>query len=202
MRLSVASLYFLPLATLLLSCTDEAVAPPIEVDLLMNGSFELGSDGTPTGWLPTVNPDTEDHVDLTWTDGDSHSGERSVSIAIRGDHPVDAGLFAYNWRQDVNDGFTVGESYQLSVWVKAEQLSETAWITVIFENSEQQNIDAATTQFAHIIVGTVDWTHITGSFTIPSGTAQMVVRAGIAAPSNAGGTVWFDDLAITRVDGG
>lgn len=201
MRLPVASVCTLAVATLASNCTDDPAAPDA-TNLLVNGGFEVGSDGTPAGWVPTVHPELSGYVEFNWSEVENHTGERSASIVIHDDHPADSGPYHYNWYQAINDGFTVGETYELGVWVKTEELTQTAWITVLFVDSELQNIDAASTQFVHNLAGTRDWTFVDGSFSIPAGTAQLVVRAGISAPANAGGRAWFDDLAVTQVDGG
>ena len=193
MRLSVAFPITLAVVVLTSSCTTDVD----NLNLIMNGDLELGTGGTPSGWAPTVVPLTADHVVFSWTEAECHTGDRCVSIAIQDDHPVDTGIIAYNWTQSIDDGFNVGETYQLGVWVKTEDLMETAWIVVQFLDSDQQFIDVVSTQPANNVVGTRDWTFVDVSFSIPVGTVVIVVRAGIAAPGSIGGEAWFDDFAIT-----
>lgn len=54
----------------------------------------------------------------------------------------------------------------------------------------------ATTQKDHPITGTSDWTQVGTVFTVPAGTGEVRIRAGIATPENNGGQAWFDDLRV------
>ena len=54
----------------------------------------------------------------------------------------------------------------------------------------------ATTQRDYPVSGTSDWTKVRTAFTVPEGTAEVRIRAGIAVPENIGGKVWFDDIDI------
>jgi hypothetical protein len=48
-------------------------------------------------------------------------------------------------------------------------------------------------------MGTSDWRQVGTVFTVPPGTAEVTIRAGICTPENRGGRVWFDDLAVREV---
>jgi hypothetical protein len=48
-------------------------------------------------------------------------------------------------------------------------------------------------------MGTSDWRQVGTVFTLPPGTAEVTIRAGICTPENRGGRVWFDDLAVREV---
>jgi hypothetical protein len=183
----------LVLALLLLSACSR---PP---GLMTGGDFEPVSEfeGVPTGWYATRVPETTGHVSFEWDREVAHSGERSISIAIAEDHPEQP--VAYNWTRAVN-GWEVGGVYELEGWIRTDSLAETAWIVVQCWNLEREDlVGFATTQADFPLRGTHDWTRVGLVIEVPQGTEQLRIRAGIAAPDNRGGKVWFDDIAIRRV---
>jgi hypothetical protein len=166
--------------------------------LVTEGDFEPLSEfeGVPSGWSATSVPHTADFVDFVWDREVAHSGERSISIAISEDHPDEP--IAYNWTRVVN-GWEIGQAYELSGWIRTDMLAETAWIVVQFWNLEYgEMVDFASTQSDHQLRGTNDWTRVHEEFEVPYGTEQVRIRAGIAAPDNRGGRVWFDGIAIRK----
>ena len=167
--------------------------------LVVGGDFEPISEfeGVPTGWSGTYDPSTAEYVTFEWDHDEARGGDRSISIAISEDHPDKP--VAYNWTRDVN-GWEVGGTYELEGWIKAEQLNETAWIVVQCWNLEYEEMVAfATTQTSHQVWRTTDWTKVGTVLEIPHGAERLRIRAGIAAPDNRGGKVWFDDIVLRRV---
>jgi hypothetical protein len=96
--------------------TDQG-SPPL-IDLIINGGFENQGESLtrPGQWWPTVLEETASYVTFTWDDLVSHSGGRSVSIAIDEEHPVES--TAYNWYQITTVGFDIGATYELSAWIR------------------------------------------------------------------------------------
>jgi len=183
---------WLALCLLLVAC-----GPP-GPGLTTGGDFEPVSEfeGVPDGWSATWVPATADYVDFTWDSEVAHGGDRSISIAIASDHPEQP--VAYNWTRTVR-GWEVGQTYELTGWIRAENLTETAWIVVQFWNLEyEEMVGFATTQGDHPVRGTRDWTKVGQVFEIPRETDEVRIRAGIAAPDNRGGQVWFDDIQVRR----
>jgi len=165
-------------------------------NLLANGDFEPQTElqRTPTDWYATEVPDTKDFVSFKWDDQVAHTGKRSVSIKIAASHPDRP--IAYNWTKVV-PGCHVGKSYELSGWVRTENLPGTAWICVqCWNDARSEMLGFATTQKDHPITGTSDWTQVGTVFTVPAGTGEVRIRAGIATPENNGGQAWFDDLRV------
>jgi len=185
--------YFLAYALLLAGCGSSAT------NLVPGGDFEPLSEfeGVPTGWSGTYVPRTADYVEFSWDHEVSRGGNRSISIAISADHPDDP--IAYNWTRLVN-GWEIGGTYELRAWVRAEDLAETAWIVVQCWNLEfEEMVGFATTQGDHPVKGTTKWTRVGQVLEIPRDTEEVRIRAGIAAPDNRGGQVWFDDIEFRRV---
>jgi len=170
-------------------------------NLLRNGSFEPVGDveKSPAEWYATRIPATSAFVNFAWDDKVYHSGLRSVSISINKNHPVEQGI-AYNWTQAITT-FQAGKQYQLTGWVKTENLSGPAWICVqAWDSTDRNMIGFGTTQHDYPVSGTSDWTRIGTIFTVPVGTHDIVIRAGNQAPENNGGTVWYDDISFRAVE--
>lgn len=164
--------------------------------LLANGGFEgQGSQTmTPADWSPTVVQKTKEFVRFEWDDEVAHGGDRSVSIAISPDHPDD--VIHYNWVRSI-PGCEKGKSYELTGWVKTENMAGPAWVVVQCWNSARDKMLAiSNTAKDYPVKGTSDWTRVKLTFTVPEGTGEVLVRAGVAAPENRGGRAWFDDLRV------
>jgi len=168
-------------------------------DLLIGGGFEQQSElqKSPADWFATEVPETKEFVRFEWDDRIAHTGERSVSIAIDVSHPDN--MIAYNWTKVV-PACKVGKAYELSGWVKTENLGEPIWLLAQCWNEARDNmLGFATTQKDYPIKGTSDWTRVGTVFTVPEGTAEVRVRAGVATRENRGGKGWFDDIQIVEV---
>jgi hypothetical protein len=160
-----------------------------------NGGFETKSifKSEPVGWYATRLPQTEDFVVFEWDSTEYYSGNYSVSIYIKQNHPQDE--VAYNWTRTLEE-FTIGEKYIISGWVKTLNCKETAWIVVQCWDANQKIIGFATNQHSNPVKGTTDWTLVKSDFTVPEGTKEVRIRIGIASPKDNGGKVWFDDIKI------
>ena len=165
-------------------------------ELLVGGGFESRSEfeKTPGDWFPTQLPHTKEFVDFVWDDQVAYEGSRSVSIAIDLSHPDEK--IAYNWTKAI-PGCEEGNTYELSGWIRAEDLNGPAWICIqSWDEAKSKMLGFETTQIDHPVTGTMDWTQVGTVFTVPAGTAEVRIRAGIAAPDNSGGRAWFDGLRI------
>ncbi|MBC8179645.1 hypothetical protein H8E88_00835 [candidate division KSB1 bacterium] len=160
-----------------------------------NGDFEVNPEqyGDPNGWFATRVPQTKEYVHFAWDSTENHSGSYSVSIAIDSTHPQDP--IAYNWTRTFAD-FIIDKQYSISGWIKTMNLNETAWIVVQCWDENQKIIGFSTNQNSHPVQGTTDWTLVKTDFTVPDGTKEVRIRAGITSPKNNGGKVWFDDIKI------
>lgn len=177
-----------------------AAAPAAAGNLLGNGGFETGpgSGNRPDGWYATVLQPTADSVGFRWDDEGAHGGDRCVSVMITADHP-DQRVF-YNWTA-VAAGWQAGRTYELTGWIRTRDLSRPAAVVVqCWDEERKQMLAFASTQMRHPVSATTDWTEVRAAFTVPEGTAEVRVRAGITAPENRGGQAWFDDLAVRAAD--
>jgi hypothetical protein len=170
------------------------------VNLLVNGGFETGpgAGNRPNGWYATVLQRTAAVVGFRWDDAVAHGGARSVCILIGADHP-DERVF-YNWTA-VAEGWQAGRTYELAGWIRTEDLARPAAIVVqCWDQERHEMLGFASTQMRHPVSASTGWTEVRTTFTVPEGTAEVRVRAGITAPENRGGRAWFDDLAVRAVE--
>jgi hypothetical protein len=175
-------------------------AIPPETVFLESTGFESLSplQKTPAGWHATEIEHTGKYVDFIWDSTTSYGGRMSVSIRIAEDHPDE--VIAYNWHTTMMN-WKPGIPYELSCMVKGAGLRETPWVCVQgWDESMSQMLYFATTQKDHKITGLFDWRRIGTVFTIPEATHRVIIRAGIAAPGDNGGQVWFDELQIQEIE--
>jgi hypothetical protein len=184
--------------TLLACALMAVVCCSTKPELLAGGGFESKStDETNAGWFATELPNTMEFVSFEWDEQVVHSGERSISIAIDSSHPDE--VIAYNWAKAV-PACQAGRSYELRGWIRTENLSGPAWIAVqCWNDARDKMLGFTTTQKDYPITGTSDWTQVETVFTVPAGTSEILIRAGIATPENRGGRVWFDDLSVREL---
>src|SRR5262249_47976670 len=129
------------------SAKNEAATSPTGL-LIANGGFEeiRENSGDPDAWYGTRVPQTAGHFVLA-SSSVAHSGKRSAIVEIGDSHPDRK--VAYNWTADAK-GWKAGETYELSGWIKTENVKHTAFIMAQFWNEEGANkkmIGGATTQF-------------------------------------------------------
>ena len=147
-------------------------------------------------WSHTDNPKTRDFVQFEWDEEIFHNDEHSVSIAINADHPDDAAF--YNWSRILSK-FELAQTYELTGWIRTENLKGPAMLLAHCLDSETQeilNFSSTLKQFP--MTGTMDWTEVGTVFTVPEGTDMVRIRAGMMNPQCRGGQVWFDDVEVRK----
>jgi len=167
------------------------------VSLLANGGFEEVQENSndPQAWFGTRYPPTAGHFVLA-SSSVAHGGKRSVAVEIGDSHPVSP--VHYNWTAEAK-GWKVGETYELSGWVKTENAKSPAFIMAQFWNEDKKMIGGATTQMAYPVKGTTDWTRVSTRLKVPEGTAELRIRAGLSSQDNRGAKAWLDDLSLIKV---
>jgi hypothetical protein len=180
------------------SAQDEPAKKEPAKSLLPNGGFEEAQDysNDPAGWFGTRVPQTAGHFLMAASPQVAHGGKRSVFVAIGESHPELK--VAYNWTA-LATGWQAGKTYELSGWVKVENAKKTAFIMCQFwsgEGTERKMIGGATTQFSSPVTGTTDWTRVRTRLTVPEGTKELRIRAGLASEGNLGAKAWFDDVSL------
>jgi hypothetical protein len=116
-------------------------------------------------------------------------------VEIGDSHPE--ARIAYNWTAPAQ-GWKAGETYELSGWVKTENVNHPAFIMAQFWG-EEGLIGGATTQKAFPVKGTTDWTRVTTRLKVPEGTGELRIRAGLSSLDNRGAKAWLDDISLVKV---
>lgn len=188
------SLALLFLVLLLSHCSDEGITDQSVYDF--NGGFEnsVNNYDQTIGWSPAFLPNTADYVNFIWGSDNKHSGQYSVSIYIKEDHPR-KDTVAYNWTKPFKP-FKEDQTYLLKGWIKTLNLKQPPFIVVQCWDSKSNMIGFNTSQNNYPFTGTNDWTEVRVEFTPPQNTNEVRLRLGIVAPFNNGGKVWFDDISI------
>jgi beta-lactamase regulating signal transducer with metallopeptidase domain len=183
------------------SAKDEA-AKTSDQSLLANGGFERSRDDSndPVSWFATRWPKTPGHYLMAASSSVAHGGKRSVFVEIGDSHPDDQRVH-YNWTT-VAQHWQPGETYELSGWIKTEDVKKTAFIMVQFWDEEGKDgkiIGGATTQYSSPVTGTTDWTRASTRLKVPEGTGAVRIRAGLSSEGNRGAKAWFDDISLAKV---
>lgn len=168
---------------------------------LSNGGFESGKDGLidPAMWNATRPARMKEFVILEWDSKTFHSGRRSVSITIADNHPDDQ--VYYNWNQ-APLRCEPGESYEISAWVKARNLTESAFVAVqCWDRGMKKVLGSANTEKTSPVVGSTEWVQVKTTFAVPPDSWRVVALLGLPGHVNRGGRVWFDDVAVVAVPG-
>ena len=150
-----------------------------------NGDFSAGS-SRPEGWLAG---DTDTQHRVTWEAAGGRNHGRCVKVE------VDAGAEPtwVQWRQP-GIPVTPGRTYQVSGWVRAEEVAGQAGWYVHVDGEKPQLISkifAAGT-------GTFDWKQVTATFTAP----PTAMAATLGTVLHGTGRAWYADAQIERVADG
>ncbi len=150
----------------------------------------------PTGVNLVPNPGFETPSPAYWEDGGSSSpfcGRNWVGdISHSGDHSVriwGSASFCTGWWRC--DHFTVsaGLPYTFSGWIKTNNLSDEAFLTLAFYTSTS-SVDPIAEYTSSQVIGSSDWITATGSAIAPTG----VYSARVYCKLSGTGTAWFDDI--------
>ncbi len=175
-------------------------APSPDASLLANGDFEEVQENSddPQAWFGTRVPQTAGHF-LLASSSVAHGGQRSAVVEIGENHPDRR--VAYNWTA-VAKGWKAGETYELSGWIKTENVKQPAFIMAQFWSEEGMNgkmLGGATTQTAHPVKGSTDWTRVSTRLKVPEGTGVVRIRAGLSSQGNSGAKAWLDEISLGKV---
>jgi hypothetical protein len=182
---------------------------------LGNGGFEVGMK-QPDGWYPTYTDwlrSTVEKVEFKWDKQIKHSGERSVSIEILKDHP--AYLIFYNWTAVV-EGFLIGQTYELTAWVRTENVKRSPMVMVQFWKEIPKRPEWIIVEdrprprpWSDYLIGhrrtfdkldgSRDWTLVSLKFKVPKHTHEVRIRAGVSTEYFNIGKVWFDDIRVVEM---
>ncbi len=158
---------------------------------IKNPGFELSQSNStaPQDWYVKA----VDGFTVATDDQNAHSGRSSLKIEGKADLPSSV----FNpFSQQIDINVPVYKRVNITLYIKTRDVKQTAAIycqvndgsgrRIAFQNSEQQHL---------IIKGTTDWQKY--SLTMPLYTDAKKLTVG--AYLTAGGTAWFDDMAIEDI---
>ena len=157
-------------------------------NLVENPGFEQpASNGkAPAAWGVPGMPGAK----FSWDDEVSRSGNRSGRV--EGIDPEKQGRYVQAWRQDV--GPLPDAELLLSLWVKGKNLGQGK-ITILHRDAEHTVL---VNQGIATVEGTFEWKEIVAPLRLVPGAVELQLVLGL---QESVGTVWFDDVVVTPVDG-
>ncbi len=160
-----------------------ATVSPAAENLVRNAGFEDAAD---RGKAPAVwSPPRKGGTAWAWDDQVRRAGKRSARVV--GLDAAKQTRFVHAWRQNV--GPLDGRPLRLSVWVRAEKLSDGR-ISVLHKDATGKVL---LNQSLANITGTFDWKEFAAAIEPPRGTRSLQLVMGLRKST---GTVWFDDVVI------
>lgn len=162
-------------------------------NLIKNGSFEdINPDMTPVGWTISTSRNTE--IDLSFDAADKISGNRSLKISV-----LSPAGFATLLPEKASIGAPVpGKKYQLTLWVKAENLD---YSQTMVTPAVRLDFRPTRTRPMHMIDLITDrepgagWQELRLEVTAPKDAQRFIFDILLTQ-----GTVWIDDISLTRID--
>ncbi len=183
--------------------------------------------GVPTGWYYWLPPNggndgllNDGFQNTLVTTAAAHSGTHSLMFNMPAGRPAQDGFVATKLIPFANlDAGDIhpGDSVRISVWIKASGLLPdsaaahpstwavgftTLWAAK-YGNNDGYNVSGPDYQFVFPAVTSFDWTQYTLTVQVPatvSGLPTAALETRLHVYSTFVGTVYFDDLTITKVD--
>jgi hypothetical protein len=163
----------------------------------LDEGFENVSDGTnPDGWVANNYKLPAHYAELAVDNTISHDGNKSIFVSISKKHPLKTRM--YNWFKRV-DGLEIENVYELSGWIKIENIRSSPFIEIQFWN-KYSKVGVVSTLHDNFFTGTTNWVQIKKLLSVPKGTTKIMLRAALQSSNNNGGRVWFDDIQIKRLE--
>jgi hypothetical protein len=185
-----------------------AASGTLNAQTLTNGGFETGTKAKADGWKPTyahwINA-VQEYVEFKKDDKFKHGGQYSASIENLQGHPWHT--IHYNWNT-VLEGWEFGKKYELTAWIKTENIKRGVGIVVQCWNTKEEQagtMNGMKEMFkangGELIKGTNDWKQVKVRFKVSKGIDQVVIIAGLISQEKHRGQVWFDDFEVIEVKG-
>jgi uncharacterized protein YjdB len=160
----------------------------VEEELLPNGDFETLTTGG--AWKDNVAPvgtttySSSGSPVYAVDQNISHNGTNSASISASS---TSRGALI----QQLNN-ITVGETYQISGWMKTENISNKALVRFQIYRTGTSNTLVNIKELS----GTNDWTYFERVVTIPEYSTHMKIETFL---ENSTGSLWIDDFSVKKV---
>ena len=96
---------------------------------------------------------------------------------------------------------TAGTSYSVSGWAMADKVDNSN-ASIRIEWIDSTGVRIGDSKRVLIPGATLDWTHISGTFTAPTNAVELRYRLVGGKEPDDSGTVWFDDVELVAISGG
>lgn len=151
---------------------------------LLNGGFETSDGGTGAlNWGNWYNPAAGISQQRSTTV--LHGGTASANTHLTLNASNDLG----GWLQEIT-GWNVGDTINVSLWAKTD-LSGGGYAQLGLEAVGSSGIIWGPSKG-----GVSDWSQLTQSITVPTGTTALKLIAFHANTANTSGDIWFDDASV------
>jgi hypothetical protein len=188
---------FVPSILISLNSCDTTDPTPMtnEPDYVLNGGFEQEFYYTslPQAWDNYYDQTYSDFISMQLDDSVSHSGNRSASIQITENNPLETG---YCFFAQFIDRLSTNTQYKLSGWIKMETFNEQAYILLRFNDSSNVFISISQVPASDPIIEEYGWKYYEIPFQLPENASTAAIYLYVSIPENKGNTIWFDDIKI------
>ena len=163
------------------------------INLLENGNFEQIREGSsPVGWTWALARNTQ--AEFALDDEERIQGSQSLKITVKDD------TGQVNLMPEATAMATPqpGARYELSVWVKTQNLSYNRFMVTPAIRFNFRPTRVRPTPLFNLMddVGTTtDWKQLTMQITAPNDAREFILDMIITE-----GTVWIDEVSLTRID--
>ncbi|WP_218094113.1 DUF7594 domain-containing protein [Paenibacillus solanacearum] len=152
--------------------------------VLVNGGFEQASNGLPANWNKWVASGSPQFASDSQT---VKEGSRSLKIQSA---ETSRGSMTQSARVEPN------QNYQLSAWIKTDNIvSNDRGVVLRYQFSDVDGKKIGADMFTAARKGTGDWQQLTHKMAVPSGAVKVLVELFLWG---ATGTVWFDDVRLSK----
>lgn len=165
-------------------------APPEEgaaENLLSDGGFEQGSEGSFPGWI-RISPPGLDPAPTFGEAAGARSGERAASLSTG----ADRGYSSFTQRIDAPPAGA--RAARLEGWIRAETADTKASLMLLFYDPERPDAERLFQTARKLAPGA--WTRVEIETLVPEGTTRWMVRCGILGK----GAACFDDVSLVASD--
>lgn len=155
-------------------------------NLILNWGFE---DPSPAHWYDEVFGEPLPAIPF-WISGISREGEHSAGMVS---------IFESSWGRWASDNMPISRDiqYDFSGWIQGAWLSDRAYISLVFLDSDSQSEESVIKRIdSNAVVNTANWIKVSGSAVAP-GNAKF---ARIECILSGMGIAWFDEIYLGQAE--
>ena len=163
------------------------------INLVENGSFEeIRADNSPAGWTWVLARNTQ--AEFSFDEAERIQGSHSLKITVK-DNTGQVNLMPEATAMATPQP---GATYELSLWIKTRDLNYNRFMVtpaVRFNFRPSRVRPTPLFNLMDDVGSTSDWNKLTMQITAPDDAREFILDMIITK-----GTVWIDDVSLTRID--